>query len=84
MVTINELADIVGDIAGVRIVKKHVDGPMGVRGRNSDNTLLRRALGWTPEVTLEEGLARTYGWIEEQVSNQIVRNQAEVTASGGS
>jgi GDP-D-mannose 3', 5'-epimerase len=84
MVTINKLADIVGDIAGVRIVKKHVDGPMGVRGRNSDNTLLRRALGWTPEVTLEEGLARTYGWIEEQVSNQIVRNQAEVAASGGS
>ena len=74
MVTINELADMVANIAGVRIVKKHVDGPMGVRGRNSDNTLLRRALGWTPEISLEEGLAKTYGWIEEQVKQKLASN----------
>ena len=67
MVTINQLADMVAEIAGFKIVKKHVPGPMGVRGRNSDNTLLRKVLSWEPEVSLEQGLARTYGWIEEQV-----------------
>jgi nucleoside-diphosphate-sugar epimerase len=81
MVTINELADMVGDIAGVRIVKKHVDGPMGVRGRNSDNTLLRRVLGWEPEISLEEGLARTYGWIEEQVRERLRKSgELEIAA----
>jgi nucleoside-diphosphate-sugar epimerase len=67
MVTIDELADIIADAAGVQIVKKHVPGPQGVRGRNSDNTRLREVLGWEPEVSLEEGLRRTYLWIEEQV-----------------
>ena len=57
MVTINELADMVAQIAGVRITKKHVPGPMGVRGRNSDNTLLRQVLRWAPEISLEQGLA---------------------------
>ena len=67
MVTINELADIIAAIAGIDIVKKHVSGPQGVRGRNSDNTLLRETLGWEPQITLEEGLSGTYAWIEEQV-----------------
>jgi len=67
MVTINELADIVARIAGVEIVKRHVDGPQGVRGRNSDNTKLRNVLGWEPSISLEEGLERTYSWIEDQV-----------------
>ena len=67
MVTINQLADIIGDIAGVRIIKKHVPGPQGVRGRNSDNTRLRQVLGWEPRISLEEGLSRTYDWIEQQV-----------------
>jgi len=67
MVTINELADMVSQIAGVKLHKRHVPGPQGVRGRNSDNTRLRKVLGWEPEVTLEEGLARTYLWIEKQV-----------------
>jgi nucleoside-diphosphate-sugar epimerase len=71
MVTINELADMVAAIAGARILKKHVAGPMGVRGRNSDNTLLRQVLQWEPEISLEEGLARTYRWIEEQVRQQL-------------
>ena len=71
MVTINELADMVAAIAGTRLVKKHIDGPMGVRGRNSDNTLLRRVLQWEPEISLEEGLTRTYRWIEEQVGQQL-------------
>ncbi len=79
MVTINQLADMVAQIAGVRIVKKHVPGPMGVRGRNSDNTLLRQVLGWEPEISLEHGLARTYAWIEEQVREKMQRSAAPHT-----
>ena len=71
LVTINQLADMVAAIAGIRIVKKHVPGPQGVRGRNSDNTRLRQVLGWEPEMTLEEGLTRTYAWIEGQVSTKL-------------
>lgn len=67
MVTINELADIVAAAAGIQIEKRHVDGPQGVRGRNSDNTRLRDVLGWEPQISLEDGLARTYAWIESQV-----------------
>jgi len=71
LVTINQLADMVAAIAGGRIVKKHVPGPQGVRGRNSDNTRLRQVLGWEPEISLEEGLTRTYAWIEAQVRAQL-------------
>ncbi|GAB4426531.1 MAG: NAD-dependent epimerase/dehydratase family protein [Anaerolineae bacterium] len=71
MVTINQLADIIAEIAGIEIVKKHVPGPQGVRGRNSDNTRLRQVLGWEPEISLEEGLARTYAWIEAQVRARL-------------
>ena len=67
MVTINQLVDIVAQIAGVRVTKKHVPGPQGVRGRNSDNTRLRKVLSWEPTISLEDGLQRTYSWIEEQV-----------------
>ncbi len=67
LISINQLADLVAEIAGIRIVRKHVAGPQGVRGRNSDNTRLRAALGWEPQVSLEEGLAGTYAWIEEMV-----------------
>ncbi|HEX8265862.1 MAG TPA: NAD-dependent epimerase/dehydratase family protein [Pyrinomonadaceae bacterium] len=71
MVTINQLADIVAEIAGVKISKKHIDGPMGVRGRNSDNTKLREVLDWEPAISLENGLRETYRWIEEQVRAQL-------------
>jgi nucleoside-diphosphate-sugar epimerase len=68
LVTINELIDIVAAIAGKRVVKRYdLTKPQGVRGRNSDNTKLRRSLGWEPQTTLEEGLARTYRWIREQL-----------------
>jgi GDP-D-mannose 3', 5'-epimerase len=67
LISINELADLVARIAGIRIVKKHVPGPQGVRGRNSDNSRLCHVLNWEPQISLEEGLARTYRWIEEQV-----------------
>lgn len=67
MVTIDELANLVADAAGISVAKRHVPGPQGVRGRNSDNTLLRQVLGWEPQISLEEGLARTYVWIEQQI-----------------
>jgi GDP-D-mannose 3', 5'-epimerase len=76
LVTINQLADMVAAIAGIAIVKKHVPGPQGVRGRNSDNTRLRDVLQWEPAITLEEGLSRTYSWIEEQVRRKLHADQA--------
>ena len=79
MVTINQLADIVADVAGIKITKKHISGPQGVRGRNSDNNRLREVLGWEPEISLEDGLARTYAWIEEQARHKI-EAQGEETA----
>jgi len=69
LVTINELVDIIANIAGKRIVKRHdLTKPQGVRGRNSDNTRLRQVLGWEPETSLEKGLAITYQWIARQVA----------------
>ena len=67
MVSINELARMIANIAGVQMNIKHVPGPQGVRGRNSDNTRLKEVLQWEPQVPLEEGLTRTYSWIEKQV-----------------
>ena len=64
LVSINQLADMIAAIAGFPIIKRHVPGPQGVRGRNSDNTRLRQVLGWEPSISLEEGLAATYAWIE--------------------
>jgi GDP-D-mannose 3', 5'-epimerase len=67
MISIDQLADIVMDIAGKRLVKNHVPGPLGVRGRNSDNRLIAERLGWAPTQPLRTGLERTYDWIVEQV-----------------
>lgn len=67
VVTINELVDIIADIAGVRIVKKYIEGPQGVRSRSSDNSLCKSVLGWEPPTPLEKGLVLTYQWIEERV-----------------
>lgn len=69
MISINELVDIVAAFAGKRIGKAYDQTkPQGVRGRNSDNSLLRRTLGWEPQISLEEGLANTYRWICEQLA----------------
>ncbi|HXJ41016.1 MAG TPA: NAD-dependent epimerase/dehydratase family protein, partial [Bryobacteraceae bacterium] len=71
MISINELVDIVATIAGKRIHRTHnLTAPQGVRGRNSDNTVLRETLGWEPAISLETGLARTYEWIESQLRAQ--------------
>ena len=71
LISINELVDMVSQIAGIRVKKRHdLTKPQGVRGRNSDNTRLREVLGWEPQVGLEEGLARTYNWIRDQMVQQ--------------
>jgi GDP-D-mannose 3', 5'-epimerase len=67
MVSINRLAEMAMGIAGKRLALRHVPGPLGVRGRNSDNRLLRKRLGWAPSRSLEAGLAATYAWIAAQV-----------------
>jgi nucleoside-diphosphate-sugar epimerase len=68
LVTIDELADIIIRISGKKITKKYdLSAPQGVRGRNADITLARKVLGWEPQVSLEDGLARTYKWIEQQI-----------------
>jgi len=68
MITVNELVDIIANIAGKKIRKRYdLTKPQGVRGRNSDNSRLREVLKWEPQVSLEEGLERTYKWIYEQL-----------------
>ena len=67
MVSINELAEMVMEIAGKKLSIKHISGPLGVRGRNSDNDLIQEKLGWKPDYPLRGGLKKTYEWIEEQV-----------------
>ncbi len=67
MVTINQLAETVMDIAGKKLIIKHIPGPLGVSGRNSDNRLIEEKLGWKPTKTLREGLGNTYPWIKGQV-----------------
>src|SRR3954452_15599163 len=81
MVSINELARIITQISGKRDISiRHIDGPQGVRGRNSDNTRLRAVLGWEPAIELEQGLEGTYAWIEQQVR---ARRSAELVATAG-
>ena len=72
MVSINQLVEIVSCIAGKMVNVNCVPGPLGVRGRNSDNTLISERLGWTPSLPLEEGLKRTYKWISEMVAKDRI------------
>ena len=76
MVTINQLAQMAMDIAGKKLTIRHIPGPLGVRGRNSDNRLIQSTLGWAPSQPLYAGLEKTYAWISEQVSRQQGRNSA--------
>jgi nucleoside-diphosphate-sugar epimerase len=73
MVTIDQLADMIAEIASIRIETRHVPEPQGVRGRNSDNSLLRTVLDWEPAISLEEGLQCTYRWIEQQAGARLGR-----------
>src|SRR5262249_49066302 len=82
MVTINQLVDLVAGIAGKRIDTRHIDGPTGVRGRNSDNRLIRERLKWSPSTVLADGLRPTYSWINSQVMrNARGDNKIPVMAS---
>jgi len=84
MVSINQLAAIIADCAGITVRVRHIDGPQGVRGRNSDNTRLREVLRWEPQISLEDGLAVTYAWIEQQVAaSGLVAPRVEQYAHAG-
>jgi nucleoside-diphosphate-sugar epimerase len=68
LVTINQMVDIVEKIAGIKLNRRYKrDAPLGVRGRSSDNTLIRKVFDWEPEITLETGLEKTYRWIYDQL-----------------
>jgi len=77
MVTINQLVALVAKIAGKEIIVRHIPGPLGVRGRNSDNRLIDEKLGWRPSRPLEEGMEKTYAWIYRQA----VRNQSRAVSA---
>jgi nucleoside-diphosphate-sugar epimerase len=80
MVTVNELVDLVAAAAGKRVRKRHDrTKPQGVRGRNSDNSRLREVLGWEPRIALRDGIARTYPWIEGQVTRCSVGHELETS-----
>jgi nucleoside-diphosphate-sugar epimerase len=71
MVSINELVDMVCEIASKQIVKNHIPGPLGVAGRNSDNMLISEKLGWAPSQPLRKGMTLTYQWVASQVQNTV-------------
>jgi GDP-D-mannose 3',5'-epimerase len=79
MVTINRMAAMIMEIAGKQVRVKHITGPTGVRGRNSDNTLIRQELNWAPSNSLRDGLSRTYPWIENQV-HAVTTTKADMAA----
>jgi nucleoside-diphosphate-sugar epimerase len=74
MVSINQLAAMAMRIAGKKLNIRHIPGPTGVRGRNSDNRLIRISLGWEPKQPLLAGMEKTYQWIEEQLARTRNRN----------
>lgn len=78
MVTINQLTDMAMSIAGKRLTKRSIPGPLGVRGRNSDNRLIAKMLGWAPTMPLRTGMEKTYDWIARQVSECSVRQSVSV------
>jgi nucleoside-diphosphate-sugar epimerase len=69
MVTINQLVETAAKVANKEVSKIHIDGPLGVRGRNSNNDVIRRELGWDYSQTLEEGIHKTYSWISSQIES---------------
>ena len=82
MVSIDHLVDMVAEIAGKTVKKRHINGPTGVRGRNSDNRLIRERLNWSPSTVLVDGLRPTYAWINSQVFKNS-RSSGEMIASSG-
>lgn len=79
MVSINQLVDIVEDIAGIKLKRTYdLNAPKGVNGRNSDNTLIKQLLRWEPSISLRDGLEKTYAWIHGEVVSQRGRAYAQV------
>lgn len=78
MITINQLAEMVMEIAGKKLAIRHIKGPLGVRGRNSDNRLIQEKLGWRPSKPLRDGMAKTYAWVSEQVAKAQQQDRTEV------
>ena len=71
LVSINQLVSIVERIAGVELERKYkLDAPLGVKGRNSDNSMIKSILNWEPDISLEYGLRKTYSWIFDEMSNK--------------
>lgn len=81
LVSINQLVDIVEDIAGVKLKRRHnLSAPKGVNGRNSDNTLIKKVFGWEPSTKLRDGLERTYRWIYDQMAPRSAKQAAKAQA----
>jgi nucleoside-diphosphate-sugar epimerase len=72
LVSINQLVDLVESIAGIELERRYqLDAPQGVRGRNSDNTMIKDIYGWAPSITLADGLERTYAWVYDEVKRSL-------------
>ena len=81
MVTIDQMAQMVMEIAGKKLSLRHVPGPIGVRGRNSDNALIAKEMGWKPSRPLKEGLSKTYAWINSQVQKSMAASGHELESA---
>ncbi|OFZ42673.1 MAG: NAD-dependent dehydratase, partial [Bacteroidetes bacterium RIFCSPHIGHO2_02_FULL_44_7] len=73
LISLNDLAQMLIDLSGKKLTIRNIEGPTGVRGRNSDNTLIRQKLGWSPQAPLHTGIAKTYQWISEQVQKKRLK-----------
>jgi len=83
MISMNDMANLIMSFEGRKLELKHIPGPEGVRGRNSDNTLIRQVLGWAPSITLKDGLKRLYDWMKMEIENEKVSG-VEITQYGHS
>jgi nucleoside-diphosphate-sugar epimerase len=84
LVTVNELVSIVEEIAGLKLRRRYkLDAPQGVRGRNSDNALIKERLGWEPEITLENGLEKTYAWMYDEMTARGARKDPVLPSGAG-
>jgi len=79
----NEMAEMIMGIAGKQLLIEHIPGPEGVRGRNSDNEMIKKCLGWAPEIKLVDGLTKTFAWINENVDKERA-NGVDVETTYGS
>jgi nucleoside-diphosphate-sugar epimerase len=82
LVSINQLVSLVEDIAGVKLRRRYkLDAPKGVRGRNSDNTKIKKELGWAPSTRLRDGLEKTYAWIHDEITSNVADTRKKVFAT---